>query len=313
MRTTATTFVLALGLLIAGLPGSAHAQGAAAALDEKIEQWLREESADFGEPEEIEDAQGRRIEHSKGFIGQDGYHAERAEQKRETLLGSPLAQDTNPILTSATVDEVWEEVQMSVNPEEWYRQMAAAKANIGRQSIDSWYRELAECRGVCAQVVHKMWAKHMDAVSRLPHFYFRYPTGSDALAESYKVKLAEVADFLRRNRGFTMLVVGRASRIGGRAYNYDLSRRRAVAVQREVRANGVAVDRVEIVHLGYEPPQINDPVRRLYRLDDTSVNLGHPVGRASPAAINQSVVAVLVQGSQAATKPSWDPPTPGPR
>ena len=228
-------------------------------------------------------------------MGDDGvYHSDRGDETRQELVETPIASAENPVLSKKVIEEIWEEIQMETDPEEWYKQMADAKASIGRQSIDGWYRELAQCETVCAQVVHKIWAKHMEAVSRLPHFYFRYYLGSDRLQETYGDQLDEIAIYINDNQDFSVLLVGRASRIGSRALNYDLSRRRADAVRKELVDKGVEEGRIEIIYLGYEPPQINEEVRGLYRLDEPAVNLGHPIRDQTWAAINQSVLAILV-------------------
>ena len=106
--------------------------------------------------------------------------------------------------------------------------------------------------------------------------------------------MGQIGDFLKSDPNLKVLIIGRASQIGDRAYNRELSRKRADSIKFKLMERDVTPDRLKVVYLGYEPPQISKNVIDLYDLRSPVINLNHPIDNLTMYEINQSAVVGLI-------------------
>ena len=283
--------MLALLFGVAVLATDATAQSSGDSVFDEIMKWTQDEVREAGKLKES--TTGKR--HSGIFVGDNKrYDDGRGEVKRKSFIEGELFKGSNIALSGEMAKEVIEEIKLRTKPEDWYAQINSAKGAIGKQSLDGWYQELSECKTVCAQIVVRMMAKHFEAVSKLPHFFVTFRTGSDAIDKSYNGFLGQIGDFLKSDPNLKVLIIGRASQIGDRAYNRELSRKRADSIKFKLMERDVTPDRLKVVYLGYEPPQISKNVIDLYDLRSPVINLNHPIDNLTMYEINQSAVVGLI-------------------
>ena len=257
----------------------------------QIMQWTQKELKEAGEAKKTTTGES----HSNVFVGDnERYDRGRGEVKRKSFIEGELFRSSNIALTGEMTKEVVEEIKLQTRPEDWYAQINGAKQAIGKQSLDNWYKELSECGTVCAQIVVRMMAKHFEAISNLPHFFVMFRTGSNSIDHSYNGFLEQIGNYLRTDPNLNVLIIGRASKLGDRAYNRELSRKRADSIKYKLMERNVASERISIVYLGYEPPQISQNVIELYQLNNPMVNLNHPIDGLSMYQINQSAIVALI-------------------
>ena len=289
-RSTFKFGLLGLGFVLA-VQAPVWAQGVGDDVFDEIFRWTQEEVQGAGATKVGTDGE----EHSAIFVGDnERYDGERGEVKRRSFIEGELFKKDNLALTGEMTREVIEEIKMNTKPEDWYDQIKNAKKAINKQSLDSWYQELSECKTVCAQIVVRMMAKHFEAISKLPHFFVMFNTGSKEISSSYNEFLDQIGEYLAEDSALNVMVIGRASRTGDRAYNRELSKKRADSIKFRLMDRSVDPNRIKVVYLGYEPPQISPNVRELYQLDNQLVNLGHDTTGKSSIEINQSAVIALV-------------------
>ncbi len=287
---TVGIFGMVLFMLLGGY-STFYGQDAGDDIFSQIMQWTQKELKQAGETKKTTTGEA----HSNVFVGDNQrYDQDRGEVKRRSFIEGELFRSSNIALTGEMTKEVVEEIKLNTKPEDWYAQINSAKRSIGKQSLDNWYQELSECGTVCAQIVVRMMAKHFEAVSNLPHFFVMFKTGSNSIDYSYNGFLEQIGNYLRTDPNLNVLVIGRASRIGDRAFNRELSRKRADSIKYKLMERNVAPERISIVYLGYEPPQISKNVIELYQLNNPMVNLNHPIDGLSLYHINQSAVVALI-------------------
>ena len=279
-------------LVLGGISGAVYAAGVGDDVFDEIMAWTQSEVKEAGGRAESTTGE----EHSKIFVGDNRrYDDGRGEVKRQSFIEGELFKGSNLALTGEMAREVVEEIKLRTKPEDWYKQINQAKKAVGKQSMDKWYQELAECKTVCAQIVVRMMAKHFEAISKLPHFFVMFRTGSDSIDGTYTGFLDQMAEYLNRDPSLQIMIVGRASKIGDRAYNRELSRKRADSIKYRLMERNLDPNRLKVVYLGYEPPQISPNVIELYRLANPVINLNHPIAGLSLYQINQSAIIALVK------------------
>lgn len=83
-----------------------------------------------------------------------------------------------------------------------------------------------------------------------------FASGSSSLAEGPFASLAALADWLRKNPGLTVALVGHTDASGGLEGNIALSRKRAEAVRQQlIRAGGLPAAQIEAQGVGYLSPR----------------------------------------------------------
>lgn len=279
-------------LLLLSLSSPSLGAGVGDDIFDEIMAWTQREIKDAGGSKVADDGS----EHSNIFVGDNArYDGVRGEVKRVSFIEGELFKSSNIAITGEMSREVIEEIKLSTTPQDWYAQINQAQVAIGKQSLDNWYQELAECKTVCAQIVVRMMAKHFEAISNLPHFFVRFRTGSDSIDNSYDPFLKQIGDYLGIDPTLKILVIGRASRTGDRAFNRELSRKRADSIKYKLMLRNVDPDRIKVVYLGYEPPQLTQNIIDLYRVDSAMVNLNHPIDGLTSIQMNQSAIVAFVK------------------
>ncbi|MCZ0810818.1 OmpA family protein [Roseovarius sp. EGI FJ00037] len=81
-----------------------------------------------------------------------------------------------------------------------------------------------------------------------------FRTDSSVVDPGFRPALRTVSDSLRRHPDSNVRVVGHTDNVGTAAYNLELSQERALAVARELIANGTSADRVVVAGRGYYEP-----------------------------------------------------------
>ena len=114
----------------------------------------------------------------------------------------------------------------------------------------------------------------------VPGIYFEFD--SDVLNPASAPWIGAVADLLRRHPAWTVTIEGHTDSVGTARYNQDLSRRRAVALERSlVGEHGIAADRLATEGFGPSRPlESNSTVEG--RARNRRVELVRPCGSATP-------------------------------
>ena len=81
-----------------------------------------------------------------------------------------------------------------------------------------------------------------------------FRTGSSVVEPAFRPALRALSDSLRRHPDTLVRVVGHTDNVGGTAYNAKLSQDRALAVARELIANGTDARRIVVSGRGFSEP-----------------------------------------------------------
>lgn len=153
------------------------------------------------------------------------------------------------------------------------------------------YREyiehVAECKAFCRDMVKQLVACHVEAVSQLgPEIaLFAFDSADLGGSETYRA-IDQVVARANGDSSKRVLLIGRASRIGPKAYNRLLSGRRAEAIRSALLERGVDEHRIYLQGFGYEEPQIDEVIAAAYGWRDLYRSESH-------SRMNQSVVMVV--------------------
>lgn len=214
-----------------------------------------------------------------------------SHQAAETLFTvNPLIAE-EPWLTDGVWKEIFQEVvQKNFNGDSktFLRHLQEYKAELakGKTTKQAWYEHLAHCEKVCRPVIVNVFKRHLDWVRRNGFAMVFFPVGQSQLMEEDKAAVGRFVEdhHLGDDHSRQVLLVGRASKIGGQQYNLELSNKRVEAVTAELAAHLTdARDRLRTVHLGFEPPEITPAVAKFLGLDSS----------LSEAQLNQSVMLVV--------------------
>ena len=74
------------------------------------------------------------------------------------------------------------------------------------------------------------------------------------IQDSYIPELDNLADYLKQESGFEVLLTGYCDNVGTEAYNMGLSRQRAVEIKKALMKRGIAENRIEIAAKGEDDP-----------------------------------------------------------
>ncbi len=165
------------------------------------------------------------------------------------------------------------------------REMRQSAAREGR-TYGAFFRHVVDCQEWCQPLVVGLETCHIEAVSQLGPRSVFFGYDSDRIRPNAEAGFATVAEELARDPHARVLLVGRASRVGDKLYNRELSQRRALAVQQALIELGVAPEKIQAMWIGWEPPQINSRIAGFYGLGDV-------YARDGETAVNQSVMIVV--------------------
>ncbi|MFQ5883034.1 MAG: OmpA family protein [Candidatus Methylomirabilales bacterium] len=257
------------------------------------------EGAPPGRGEEIQGAIRRELKEMWPML----FSTPRGEQRVESLYGNnPVTSPENPLLSDEDRARALEkgaravggEDKLKAHLEEHMRAMGDKMPTLAE-----WYRMIAECSlKVCPVILGSMITAHIEHVSGLPHDIVLFDFDSYVLRPEGERFLEELAAELARGRyrGKQVVLVGRASRIGGKIYNRKLSKRRADMVKEKLVQLGVAPDDIRIIWLGWEPPQLTREILGKYKLAQALLNTkkyGAHTSLVDHHAINQSTMVII--------------------
>jgi hypothetical protein len=120
----------------------------------------------------------------------------------------------------------------------------------------------------------------MTEVAKLPHEVVFFDLDRDQVVSRYQKVLKE---FARKNNNQTLYLMGRASFIGGKGYNKELSGRRVRQVEKILRSCGLSEHQIKASWLGYDAPQLTTEIANSYGIDPKEY-------KGDLFSLNQSVV-----------------------
>ena len=135
---------------------------------------------------------------------------------------------------------------------------------LGKYTADELNEHLVSCTRFCGQLLNKIFVANMNEVANLPHEVVFFDLDKDRVASGYQKQLKE---FAKKNNNQTVYLMGRASLIGGKGYNKDLSGRRVRQVEKILRGSGLSDHQIKASWLGYESPQLTVDVANAYGID----------------------------------------------
>ena len=135
---------------------------------------------------------------------------------------------------------------------------------LGKYTADELNDHLVSCQRFCGQLLNKIFVANMTEVSKLPHEVVFFGLDKDQVSPRYQKELKE---FGRKNNNQTLYLMGRASFIGGKGYNKELSGRRVRQVEHILRACGIAEHQIKASWLGFEAPQLTMEIANSYQID----------------------------------------------
>jgi outer membrane protein OmpA-like peptidoglycan-associated protein len=138
------------------------------------------------------------------------------------------------------------------------------KIRKGEYKADQFNQHLLSCKKFCSVLLDKIFASDTREISKIPHEIVFFGLDKDALTARYQKKVQE---FMKRNQSQTIVLVGRASYIGGAGYNKELSGRRVKRVKEVFRRYGLSEEQLKPFWLGFEAPQLTRELADLYNID----------------------------------------------
>ena len=226
-----------------------------------------------------------------GQIGESGQTDLFSHETAQALFTvNPLIRQ-NPWLTQQTWAQIFQEVinkNFGGDSQEFLRHLQSYRQELakGTTSKQAWYQHLHDCERVCRPVVMQVFQRHLEWLRRSGFAVVYFPINQHQLTAEDRAAIREFVHIhnLAGDPSRQVLLVGRASRIGGQQYNLGLSRRRVDSVLAELAAQlPQGRQQVRTTHLGFEPPQISPGVAEFLRLD-TSL---------SEQQLNQSVMLIV--------------------
>ncbi|MFQ5664717.1 MAG: PEGA domain-containing protein, partial [Terriglobia bacterium] len=215
------------------------------------------------------------VEELVGQIGASGGETIFSHELAGALFTVNPLIEQNPWLTDRTWSQIFQQVVQTSfdgDSEEFLHHLRTYRTELarGKTSKQAWYQHLHECEKVCRPVVTEVFKRHIEWLRRSGFAVIYFPLNQSGLTDKDRAAIREfVAEHkLAQDRSRQVLLVGRASRIGGREYNLELSRKRVQSVRAELEeqlADGP--QRLRRVYLGFEPPQISRSVAKFLSLD----------------------------------------------
>jgi len=151
---------------------------------------------------------------------------------------------------------------------------------LGKYTADELNEHLVGCQRFCGQLLNKIFVANMTEVAKLPHEVVFFDLDRDQVTPRYQKELKE---FAKTNNNQTMYLMGRASFIGGKGYNKELSGRRVRQVEKILRSCGLSEHQIKASWLGYDAPQLTSEIAASYQIDPKEY-------KGDLFSLNQSVV-----------------------
>jgi len=196
-------------------------------------------------------------------------------------------------------------------PPECMAHLEAEKAQLeqGGYSKQAWLHHIFECKMCCAPLLADVMDMHVSHVIANPHLVILFDFDTDAIKASYQQRLdAFMPQFDAQHD--QLLLIGRASNIGHRAYNVALSGSRAVEIKDYVMERfHVEADRIRYLFFGADPPQLTLNIAEDYGVSAEEIAAIDTQLRNRPEnKVNQSVVVIISKPSDDAAEPHTPSP-----
>lgn len=225
--------------------------------------------------------------------------------------GAPIVVPQSPVIPQACRDDVMLAVSENLAQKKSmpFKSAQQRMQSHMREMKKSWsakgwslspndvFTHLHECRDVCGAMIARLAQCHIWAVSNaelksLVTFNINQHT-RDHIRESYPMSVNRFVQSVQKVAGssarqYQVAVIGRASRDGAAAHNYDLSYKRAHTVRDALIGQGLAADSVKLIWLGEQTPQIHPAMVEGYELD----GFYRTLGPERELRINRSVMLV---------------------
>jgi hypothetical protein len=191
-------------------------------------------------------------------------------------------------------------------PSECMAHLEAEKAKLeqGGYSKQAWLHHIFECERCCAPLLADVMDMHVSHVIANPHLVVLFDFDTVTIKPSYQQRLdAFMPQFDAQHD--QLLLIGRASNIGHRAYNVALSGSRAVEIKDYVMERfHVEDDRIRYLFFGADPPQLTLNIAADYGISAEEIAAIDTQLRNRPEnKVNQSVVVIVYKPSDDAADP----------
>jgi outer membrane protein OmpA-like peptidoglycan-associated protein len=213
--------------------------------------------------------------------------------------GNQITSNDNPLLTEtchedamrAALHEMMERKDLDQNGAVEMARMHMGERQAafreGGTTYSEYIEHIASCKAFCGPMVKKLIGCHVLAVKSLEHDMVFFPFDSYEVNDLRSQEaIGRIGRSIRQDPTKSVLLIGRASRIGPLGYNRRLSGLRARAVGEQLNDLGIAQDRIQTLTFGWEPPQIDARIADAYNLADL-------YSAAGKNRTNQSVIMVV--------------------
>ena len=173
----------------------------------------------------------------------------------------------------------------------------AEKLTSNVYSRNGWLTHISKCKKCCRPYMTGIITKHVTKVANGPHTVVLFDFDKSEIKDPFKRKLRDLFNNYSLEGGERrVLFIGRASNIGDRERNMQLSQARTHAIEEFLTNEGHLKDGQSTYMLfGSQPPQLTRDIARIYRVDNADVENTSFVG-ADPDGtfrVNQSVVVAI--------------------
>ncbi len=171
------------------------------------------------------------------------------------------------------------------------------KLEKGGYSKEMWVHHVIGCKECCAPLFADLMVIHVEKAVQQPHIIILFDFDTHYIKDSYHERLDEMLSNNYDKNHSKVLLIGRASKVGDRAYNLVLSGKRAGEVKDYfVEKLNVDESKIRFLYFGYDPPQLTPTYAKAYGI--TEEELSHIdssllVKNPDTNKINQSVVIIL--------------------
>lgn len=159
----------------------------------------------------------------------------------------------------------------------------------------AWLHHVSECETCCAPILNAIMDEHVAHVAQQPHTVVLFDFDTFHLKPRSRQWIDALMESYEQSQG-RILLIARASAIGPRGYNIELSGKRAGEIRDYLVASfGVDDDRLQYLYFGYDPPQLTLAHAERYGITDGDLaSIDTAMKNTSTARLNQSVVVVLL-------------------
>lgn len=173
-------------------------------------------------------------------------------------------------------------------------------------SKEVWMHHVFECEKCCASLLVDMMFMHVQRVVEQPHLMVMFDFDKYEIKKIFKKKLNDLVVKNYKKGRDKILLIGRASKIGDRAYNIELSGKRAGEVKDYfIEHVGVDASKIRFLYFGYDPPQLSREYAKAYGVTKAQlayIDSSLPFNNTLKRKINQSVVVIFYNDQELRAK-----------